>query len=94
MRPYDQSLRDELHRELDALGVELRLGTALAELPSVPPATLAPIAIATANGGELVADMGTDRFAALFDSAPRATSTRRDAQGRALGLPRDAKGAA
>src|SRR4030081_2750188 len=51
--PYDQSLRDELRRQLDALGVELRLGTALAELPSVPPATLAPIAVATTNGGEL-----------------------------------------
>jgi apoptosis-inducing factor 2 len=55
--PYHQALRDELRRQLDALGVELRLGTALAELPSAPPATLAPIAIATTNGGELVADI-------------------------------------
>jgi NADH dehydrogenase FAD-containing subunit len=55
--PYDQALRDELRRQLDDLGVELRLGTALAELPSVPPATLAPITIATADGGELVADI-------------------------------------
>jgi NADH dehydrogenase FAD-containing subunit len=55
--PYDQALRDELRRQLDALGVELRLGTALAELPSAPPATLAPIHIATADGGELVADI-------------------------------------
>jgi NADH dehydrogenase FAD-containing subunit len=55
--PYDQALRDELRRQLDDLGVELRLGTALSELPSAPPATLAPIAIATTNGGELVADI-------------------------------------
>ena len=55
--PYDQALRDELRRQLDALGVELRLGTAITELPSAPPATLAPIAIATADGGELVADI-------------------------------------
>jgi NADH dehydrogenase FAD-containing subunit len=55
--PYDQALRDELRRQLDALGVELRLGTAITELPSVPPATLAPIALATANGGQLVADI-------------------------------------
>jgi apoptosis-inducing factor 2 len=55
--PYDQALRDELRRQLDDLGVELRLGTALTELPSAPPATLAPIAIATADGGELVADI-------------------------------------
>jgi NADH dehydrogenase FAD-containing subunit len=55
--PYDQALRDELRRQLSELGVELRLGTALGELPSVPAATLAPIAIATADGGELVADI-------------------------------------
>lgn len=55
--PYDQALRDELRRQLHALGVELRLGAALSELPSAPPATLAPIAIATADGGELVADI-------------------------------------
>jgi apoptosis-inducing factor 2 len=51
---YDQALRDELRRQLDDLGVELRLGTAISELPSAAPATLAPIAIATTNGGELV----------------------------------------
>jgi NADH dehydrogenase FAD-containing subunit len=55
--PYDQDLRDELRRQLDALGVELRLGSALPELPSAAPATLAPVAIATANGGELLADI-------------------------------------
>jgi hypothetical protein len=84
---YDQALRDELRRQLDALGVELRLGTALAELPSAPPATLAPIAIPLGPEGGAgllgvgVADaapladlkgrhMGTDHFAALFDTAP------------------------
>src|SRR5712671_833627 len=55
--PYDQALRDELRRQLDDLGVELRLGTAISELPTAAPATLAPIAIATADGGELVADI-------------------------------------
>jgi NADH dehydrogenase FAD-containing subunit len=55
--PYDQELRDELRRQLDALGVALRLGGGLGPLPSVPPATLAPIRIATADGGELVADI-------------------------------------
>ena len=55
--PYDQALRDELRRQLDALGVELRLGAALTELPSAPPATLAPFAIATADGRELAADI-------------------------------------
>jgi NADH dehydrogenase FAD-containing subunit len=55
--PYDQALRDELRRQLDALGVELRLGAAITELPSAPPATLAPSSIATADGGVLVADI-------------------------------------
>ena len=55
--PYDQELRDELRRQLDALGVELRLGSALTNLPSAPPATLAPIRVGTEGGGELVADI-------------------------------------
>lgn len=55
--PYVQALRDELRRQLDALGVNLRLGVALSELPSAPPATLAPISVGTADGGELVADI-------------------------------------
>src|SRR5258707_3896496 len=62
--PYDQALRDELRRQLDALGVELRLGTAITELPSVPPATLAPIAITTSNGGRLVAAIWFPAFRA------------------------------
>jgi NADH dehydrogenase FAD-containing subunit len=55
--PYDQALRDELRRQLDALGVELRLGAALGELPSVPPATLGAIVVATADGDDLAADI-------------------------------------
>jgi NADH dehydrogenase FAD-containing subunit len=55
--PYDQELRDELRRQLDALGIELRLGSALTDLPSAPPATLAPVRVATATGDELVADI-------------------------------------
>jgi NADH dehydrogenase FAD-containing subunit len=55
--PYDQELRDELRRQLADLGIELRLGTALSELPSADPATLAPIAIGTEDGGKIVADI-------------------------------------
>jgi len=55
--PYDQALRDELRRQLDALGVELRLGSALRQLPTAPPATLDTIRIATEDGHELVADI-------------------------------------
>jgi NADH dehydrogenase FAD-containing subunit len=55
--PYPQALRHELRRQLDDLGVELRLGTALVDLPTALPASLAPIAIATADGRELIADI-------------------------------------
>ncbi len=55
--PYDQALRDELRRQLDALGIELRLGVGLRELPAAAPATLAPISVHTAEGHTLDADM-------------------------------------
>ena len=55
--PYDQPLRDELRRQLDAMGVDVRLGSAPSELPSAQPATLDTIRIATEDGGELEADI-------------------------------------
>lgn len=55
--PYDQPLRDELRRQLDTMGVEVRLGSAPRELPSAPPATLGSIRIATEDGGEVEADI-------------------------------------
>jgi NADH dehydrogenase FAD-containing subunit len=82
--PYPQALRDELRRQLDALGVALRLGTAIVELPSVPPATLAPIAIATADGGELVADIWFRAFGVRAQSEyleGGALADRRDERG-------------
>jgi NADH dehydrogenase FAD-containing subunit len=55
--PYDQALRDELRRQLAALGVKLQLGQALSGLPDAEPATLATIRISTADGTELLADI-------------------------------------
>jgi NADH dehydrogenase FAD-containing subunit len=55
--PYSQDLRDELRRQLDAMGIELHLGKKLRDLPSTPPGTLAAIRIATEDGEELVADI-------------------------------------
>jgi apoptosis-inducing factor 2 len=55
--PYDQALRDELRRQLEEMGIELRLGQAITELPTTPPATLGAIRIATEDGDELVADI-------------------------------------
>jgi apoptosis-inducing factor 2 len=55
--PYDQALRAELRRQLDALGIELHLGVELSGLPDPAPATLAPFALRTADGGSLEADV-------------------------------------
>ncbi|WP_052422610.1 NAD(P)/FAD-dependent oxidoreductase [Nonomuraea candida] len=55
--PFDQELRVELRRQLAELGVELKLGSPLRELPDAPPATAAPIAIATEAGEKLTADV-------------------------------------
>jgi len=55
--PYDQALRDELRRQLELLGVELKLGSALRELPAVAPATRAPIELTTEAGETLNADI-------------------------------------
>jgi apoptosis-inducing factor 2 len=82
--PYDQALRDELRRQLAVLGVELRLGRALRELPSAPSATLAPIRIATEDGDEIVADIwfrafGVHPHSRYLDGGP--LSDRRDERG-------------
>jgi NADH dehydrogenase FAD-containing subunit len=55
--PYDQALRDELRRQLDGLGIELKLGSPLLELPATPPATAAPITVTTEAGDQLHADI-------------------------------------
>jgi NADH dehydrogenase FAD-containing subunit len=55
--PFDQELRDELRRQLDKLGVELKLGSPLRALPDAAPATLAPISIQTEAGEEVTADI-------------------------------------
>jgi NADH dehydrogenase FAD-containing subunit len=55
--PYEQALRDELRRQLDELGVDLHLGAELRQLPEAAPAALAPIAVNTADGATLDADI-------------------------------------
>ncbi|MDP4502396.1 NAD(P)/FAD-dependent oxidoreductase [Nonomuraea turcica] len=55
--PFDQALREELRVQLDKLGVELKLGSPLRELPEVAPATAAPVAVATDAGEKLTADI-------------------------------------
>ncbi|WP_285563628.1 FAD-dependent oxidoreductase [Streptomyces sp. RTGN2] len=49
--------REELHRQLDALGVELRLGTALTEQPPSEPGRTKSFTVTTTGGDELSADI-------------------------------------
>jgi NADH dehydrogenase FAD-containing subunit len=66
--PYDQALRDELRRQLDELGVELRLGSPLRELPSAAPATRAAISVTTEAGDVLEADVWYRCFGVSLNS--------------------------
>ncbi|MFJ6459991.1 NAD(P)/FAD-dependent oxidoreductase [Streptomyces sp. NPDC091387] len=49
-------LREDLHRQLDGLGVELRLGATLTEQPPAEPGRTKSFTVAT-DGGELSADI-------------------------------------
>jgi NADH dehydrogenase FAD-containing subunit len=55
--PFAPALRDELRDQLDKLGIELRLGVQLCELPAAEPGTAADIAVATEDGEKLTADI-------------------------------------
>nr|WSX79093.1 FAD-dependent oxidoreductase [Streptomyces sp. NBC_00899] len=57
MPSFTPELRAELHRQLDGLGVELRLGTALADPPPVPAGRADAFTVATTGGGEIGADI-------------------------------------
>lgn len=78
-------LREELLRQLDALGVELRLGTALAEEPPSAPGRLKPFTVTTTTGGDAI---GADLWFRCYgvrsngDYLADGRITARDAQGR------------
>jgi NADH dehydrogenase FAD-containing subunit len=55
--PYDPRLRVELNRQLDELGVERVLGSALIDLPDSAPGEVKAFSIATAAGQSVEADI-------------------------------------
>jgi len=55
--PFMPELRVELGRQLEALGVELVLGSPLVEPPPTEPGQLATFTVATRSGSELTADI-------------------------------------
>ncbi|CAL9474278.1 NAD(P)/FAD-dependent oxidoreductase [Streptomyces sp. enrichment culture] len=54
---FEQSLREDLHRQLAEAGVELRLGTGLAEEWPVEAGRAKTLTVATTDGGEITADI-------------------------------------
>jgi NADH dehydrogenase FAD-containing subunit len=55
--PYDQRLRDELNRQLDGLGVERVLGTALVDVPDTGPGEDGAFTVVTTTGTRIEADI-------------------------------------
>jgi NADH dehydrogenase FAD-containing subunit len=55
--PYRQDLRDEVRRQLEQRRVDFVLGDPLVAEPEARPATLAPIAVETASGRRVEADI-------------------------------------
>jgi NADH dehydrogenase FAD-containing subunit len=57
MPSYDAELRTELHRQLDELGIELVLGTALTEEPATTPGEAKAVTVTTDSGRKITADI-------------------------------------
>src|SRR5918992_1673989 len=57
MPSYDPELRTELHRQLDALGIELVLGSSLVEEPVTAVGEAKTVTVTTTSGREITADI-------------------------------------
>ncbi|WP_433888306.1 NAD(P)/FAD-dependent oxidoreductase [Streptomyces sp. CA-111067] len=54
---FAPEVRADLHRQLDAIGVDLRLGAAPAELPPTAPGRAGTFTVPLSTGGDLTADI-------------------------------------
>ncbi|GAA2807854.1 NAD(P)/FAD-dependent oxidoreductase [Nonomuraea dietziae] len=54
---FPAEMREDLHRQLDELGIHLRLGTGLTTPPATEPGQAATFAVATTGGEEITADI-------------------------------------
>ncbi|GAA4556280.1 NAD(P)/FAD-dependent oxidoreductase [Planotetraspora kaengkrachanensis] len=81
--PFDQSLRDDLRRQLDEIGVELKLGSPLRDLPDTAPATFGEVTVVTETGEKLTADIWFRCFGLTPQSGylKGSLATTRDANG-------------
>jgi apoptosis-inducing factor 2 len=55
--PYNPLLKAELRRQLEALNIELRLGSPLRQMPPTHPGELATFTVTTEDGNEITADI-------------------------------------
>ncbi|MEV0715817.1 FAD-dependent oxidoreductase [Asanoa sp. NPDC050611] len=60
--PFDQGLRDELRRQLDKLGVEIKLNSPVRALPATPPTARGEVVVTTETGEQLTADVWYQAF--------------------------------
>ncbi|MEU7583875.1 FAD-dependent oxidoreductase [Streptomyces sp. NPDC041068] len=65
---FDAAMREDLLRQLEGLGVELRLGTALAEEPPSEPGQAKEFTVGTTDGGEVGADIWFRCYGVRVDS--------------------------
>ncbi|MDG4765867.1 FAD-dependent oxidoreductase [Solwaraspora sp. WMMD406] len=61
-------VREDLHRQLDGLGIEVRLGTGLTAQPSTPPGRAGTCTVTTTAGDEIVADIWFRAFGVRVNS--------------------------
>ncbi|MEV4062286.1 NAD(P)/FAD-dependent oxidoreductase [Nonomuraea dietziae] len=54
---FPAEMREDLHRQLDELGIQLRLGTGLTAPPATEPGQAATFTVATTGGEEITADI-------------------------------------
>ncbi|MEJ3749972.1 FAD-dependent oxidoreductase [Actinomycetes bacterium KLBMP 9797] len=80
---FQPDLRQDLHRQLDDLGVQLRLGTRLAAPPEIEPGHAETFTVTTTDGGEITADIWFRAFGVRYNSDYLADGrlTTRTAQG-------------
>jgi NADH dehydrogenase FAD-containing subunit len=66
---YLQDVRDDLHRQLEALGVDLRLNNSIADIPPIPEGTLGSFTVTTTGGEDIEADIWFRSFGSRVNTA-------------------------
>jgi len=65
---FEPGVRDDLHRQLAGLGIELHLGTSLTAPPPTEPGVAAPFTVTTAHGATITADIWFQAYGVRVNS--------------------------